>query len=54
MSCRFGSTEDLYCDDELGAIEHDPNMRLMDEQILDRFQDPQGFPNGHEPGDNGQ
>ena len=38
VSCRFGSTEDLYCDDELHpSLEHDPNMRLMDEHLLDRF-----------------
>ena len=24
VSCRFGSTEDLYCDDELQCIENDP------------------------------
>ena len=35
---RLGSTEDLYCDDELHpSLEHDPNMRLMDEHLLDRF-----------------
>lgn len=34
----MGSTEDLYCDDELQCIEHDPNMRLMDEHLLERFQ----------------
>ena len=39
VSCRFGSTEDLYCDDELQCIENDPNMRLLDEHLLDRFQD---------------
>ena len=53
MSCRFGSTEDLYCDDELRGICDDPHMRLMDEQILDRFET-QEFPSGQEPGDNGQ
>ena len=38
VSCRLGSTEDLYCDDELHpSLEHDPNMRLMDEHLLDRF-----------------
>ena len=38
LSCRLGSTEDLYCDDELHpSLEHDPNMRLMDEHLLDRF-----------------
>lgn len=52
VSCRFGSTEDLYCDDELGAIEHDPNMRLLDEQILDRFQGPEF--SSQEQGDNGE
>merc|ERR1712227_192173 len=39
VSCRFGSTEDLYCDDELQCIENDPNMRLLDEHLLDRFQE---------------
>ena len=39
ISYRVGSTEDLYCDDELHpSLEHDPNMRLMDEHLLDRFQ----------------
>ena len=39
VSYRVGSTEDLYCDDELHpSLEHDPNMRLMDEHLLDRFQ----------------
>ena len=38
VSYRVGSTEDLYCDDELHpSLEHDPNMRLMDEHLLDRF-----------------
>ena len=38
MSYRVGSLEDLYCDDELHpSLEHDPNMRLMDEHLLDRF-----------------
>ena len=38
VSYRLGSTEDLYCDDELHpSLEHDPNMRLMDEHLLDRF-----------------
>ena len=53
VSCRIGSTEDLYCDDELRGICDDPHMRLMDEQILDRFET-QEFPSGQEPGDNGQ
>ena len=54
VSIRYGSTEDLYCDDELQCIEHDPNMRLMDEHLLDRFQGETGDEYQQHHADNGE
>ena len=54
VSIRYGSTEDLYCDDELQCIEHDPNMRLMDEHLLDRFQGETGVEYQQHHADNGE
>ena len=50
---RLDSTEDLYCDDELHpSLQHQPNMRLTDEHLLDRLQ-PGPVPNYPED-DNGK